>query len=64
MVSTKETVRRVLDKLPENCSMDDFLDQLFYVDLIEKRLEKAEMPEAKAYSPRQVREMITQWRLK
>lgn len=64
MVSTKETVRRVLEKLPEDCSMEEFLDQLFYINLIEKRLNEGEQPGATFHSPNQVREMIAQWRVK
>lgn len=62
MVTTKDTVRRVLEKLPDDCSMDEFLDQLFYVNLIEKRLDDAEKPGAKTYTTEQVREVIAVWR--
>ncbi|MEM1353929.1 MAG: hypothetical protein AAGC44_12055 [Planctomycetota bacterium] len=64
MVSTKETVRRVLEKLPEDCSMEQFLDELFYINLIEKRLDEAQQPGARTYSSDQVREQIAKWRLK
>ncbi|MEM9415635.1 MAG: hypothetical protein AAGA29_09190 [Planctomycetota bacterium] len=64
MFSTKDTIRRVLEKLPEDCSMEEFLDQLFYVNLIEKRLDEAEQPGAKTFTPDQVREVIAQWRAK
>ena len=41
--------------------MDEFLDQLFYINLIEKRLDEAEQPGAKTYTTEQVREVIGRW---
>jgi hypothetical protein len=33
-MTTKETVRAILDRLPDNCSMDDVLYQLYVVQAV------------------------------
>lgn len=64
MLSAKETVRKVLDNLPEDCSMEQFLDRLFVINLIEQRLDDLDKPDTVTYTTGQVREMIAQWRVK
>jgi len=33
-MTTKETVRAILDRLPDNCSIDDVLSQLYIVQAV------------------------------
>jgi len=64
MVSAKATVQKVLDHLPDDCTMDEVMDRLFVANLIEERLEDFADPDAKTYTTDQVRAMISQWRTK
>lgn len=64
MVSAKVTVKKVLDNLPDDCTMDEVLDRLFVTRLVEERLEDFSDPHAKTYTTDQVREMVAQWRTK
>lgn len=64
MVSTKSTVQKVLDHLPDDCTMDQFLDRLFVINLIEQRLNDLEQNPDETYTTGQVREMMSKWRVK
>lgn len=39
MTATKETVRALLDRLPEDCSLDDVLYHLYVIQAVERGLE-------------------------
>ena len=41
MESTKQTVREVLDRLPDDCSLDDVLYHLYVVQQVEQGLAEA-----------------------
>jgi len=41
-VEVKETVRALLDRLPDNCSLDDVLYHLYVIQSIENGLADAE----------------------
>lgn len=64
MVSTKSTVQKILNDLPEDCTMEQFLDRLFVVNLVEQRLEELNQDRSETYTTDEVREMISKWRVK
>lgn len=39
MPQTKETVKALLDRLPEDCSLDDVLYHLYVIQVVERGLE-------------------------
>ncbi|HKQ47286.1 MAG TPA: hypothetical protein VJZ71_04350 [Phycisphaerae bacterium] len=41
MLNTKEQVRELLDRLPDDCSIEDVQYQLYVADTIRRRLEMA-----------------------
>ncbi len=63
MVSAKATVRKVLDNLPDDCTMQQVMDRLVFINMLEQRLDELAKPEAVTYSTDQVREMIAKWRV-
>lgn len=42
LVTTKDTVRALLDRLPDDCSLDDVLYHLYVVQAIERGLADSE----------------------
>ncbi|MEM6505090.1 MAG: hypothetical protein AAF711_06460 [Planctomycetota bacterium] len=64
MVSAKATVQKVLDNLPDDCTIQDVMDRLFVANLIEERLDELDNLKADSCSTDQVREMISKWRSK
>ncbi|MFN3167655.1 MAG: hypothetical protein ACE37H_11385 [Phycisphaeraceae bacterium] len=63
MVSAKATVQKVLDNLPDDCTMQQVLDRLALVSMLEQRLDEHNDPNAESYSSDEVREMIAKWRV-
>jgi hypothetical protein len=51
-MTTKETVRAILDRLPDNCSIDDVLYQLYVVQAV--GLGDADVPVGRTLSHEQV----------
>ncbi len=39
MLETKETVKALLDRLPDDCSLDDVLYHLYVIQAVERGLE-------------------------
>ena len=42
MERVKEQVRKILDHLPEDCSVEDVQEQLFFLERLRRRLEEAD----------------------
>jgi predicted transcriptional regulator len=41
-MKTKETVRELLDRLPDDCSLDDVLYHLYVIQSVERGLDEVE----------------------
>ena len=62
MASAKQTVRAVLDALPENCSLEDVQYQLYLRQRIEKS--RAAAAEGRVVSHDQVKQRLAKWAAK
>ena len=61
-MTTKETVRELLDRLPEDCSLDDVLYHLYVVQAIQRG--RSEADSGKLISHAEVAESLRQkWQL-
>lgn len=61
MVSTKSTVQKVLDNLPDDCTMEQFLDRLRLVELIQQRLDLSEQPDVETVSQEEIERTVAGW---
>lgn len=64
MVSAKITAQKVLDNLPDDCTMQQVMDRLIFINMLQERLDELDNPEAETFTTDQVREMISKWRVK
>lgn len=62
MNATKDTVRQLLNRLPEDCSLDDVLYHLYVIQSIEKGLVEAQAGKLIPHSE-VAREMRRRWQL-
>lgn len=58
MVSAKATVQKVLDNLPDDCTMDQVMERIRFIALIESRLDELDQPGTKTYTTEEVLEHI------
>ena len=56
---TKEKVKKTIDRLPDNFTVDQVVEELVVLDKIEKGLKKVE--EGKVYSTQQVKDQLKKW---
>lgn len=61
MVSTKATVQKVLDNLPDDCTIHQVLDRLAYIEMIQSRLEIASSPDAQTISQDDIERKVAKW---
>lgn len=61
MVSAKATVQKVLDNLPDNCTIHQVLDRLAYVERIQNRLDIASAPDAQTISQDEIERKVAKW---
>jgi predicted transcriptional regulator len=56
---TKEKVKRTIDRMPDNFTVDQVVEELVVLDKIEKGLKEVE--EGKVYSTQQVQDQLKKW---
>lgn len=61
MVSTKATVQKVLDNLPDDCTIHQALDRLSYIETIQNRLDLANSPNAETVSQDDIERKVAKW---
>jgi len=61
MVSAKATVQKVLDNLPDDCTMQQVLDRLRYVEMIQKRLDCLDQPGTETVSQEDIERKVAAW---
>lgn len=62
MINTKQQIREVLDRLPDDCSIEDIQYHLYVADTIRRRLELA--LSTSPVSQRQVESRLEKWLIK
>jgi len=60
MSMVKQDVMRFIEKLPDDCSMDEIMAELYFKQQVEEGLRVAE--EGRIYSHEQVKNMVQEWR--
>ena len=61
MVSAKATVQKVLDNLPDDCTIHQVLDRLAYIEMIQSRVDLASRPDAKTVSQEEIERKVAKW---
>lgn len=61
MVSTKATVQKVLDNLPDDCTIPQVVDRLAYIQMIQGRLDDLADPNQKTVSQEQIERKVAKW---
>jgi hypothetical protein len=61
MVSAKATVQKVLDNLPDDCTIDQVLDRLAYIEMIQNRVDLASNPETETVSQEDIERKVAKW---
>lgn len=61
MVSTKATVRKVLDNLPDDCTFHQVMDRLSYIEAIQRRLTLASREDAVTVSQEDIERKVARW---
>ncbi|MFK7788532.1 MAG: hypothetical protein AB8C95_03420 [Phycisphaeraceae bacterium] len=61
MVSTKATVQKVLDNLPDDCTLHEVMDRLAYVEMIQDRLGSLSDPDCETISQDEVERKVAHW---
>jgi predicted transcriptional regulator len=56
---TKETALQTIEKLPPNFELEELIEQLIFIDKIEKGLEQVK--EGKIISHQEVRRIVESW---
>ena len=59
-MQAKQTVREVLDRLPDDCSLDDVIYHLFVVDAVNRGRSQAEAGQTVSHEDA-VRELRRKW---
>lgn len=59
MLSAKQEVNSLLNRLPEDCSLEDIQYHLYVLQKIERGLKDAE--EGRVYSQEEVEKMMAKW---
>lgn len=61
MVSAKATVQKVLDNLPDDCTIHQVMDRLAYIEMIQSRLHIASGPDAQTISQDDIERKVAKW---
>lgn len=61
MVSAKDTVQKVLDNLPDDCTMHDVLGRLEFIEMIQDRLESLSEPQQQTLSQDEIERKVAKW---
>lgn len=56
---TKEKLKKTIDSMPDNITVDEVIDRIILLDKIEKGLEDVE--KGKVYSTSEVKERLNKW---
>ena len=60
MNTTKDHVKAILNKLPNNCSLEDVQYHLYVADKIQKGINRAE--NEGTFNQQEIEEKLSQWR--
>lgn len=60
MVIAKEQAIHLIEKLPDNYSMDEIMAELYFKQQVEEGLQ--DVKEGRVYSHEQIKNMVLQWR--
>ena len=61
MVSAKATVQKVLENLPDDCTIHEVMDRLSYIEMIQSRLDLAAAPDAETISQDEIERKVAAW---
>jgi hypothetical protein len=63
MQSAKQVVREVIDSLPDDCTLDDIIDDISYRLYLRRKLERSakDIAEGRVHSEEQAREIVESW---
>ena len=59
-MSVKEQVRKMLDQLPDDCSLEDIQYQLYLIEKVQRGLKSID--DGKGIPHEQVKKQLTAWR--
>ena len=61
MVSAKATVQKVLENLPDDCTIHQVMDRLAYVEMIQSRVDLASRPDVQTVSQEEIERKVANW---
>lgn len=61
MVSAKATVQKILDNLPDDCTIHEVMDRLSYIEMIQGRLDALADPDQNSVSQDEIERKVTKW---
>lgn len=61
MVSAKATVQKVLDNLPDDCTIHQVMDRLAYIELIQNRIDLSNDPKTPTTSQEDIERKVANW---
>jgi len=61
MLSAKATVKKVLDNLPDDCTIHEVMDRLAYIEIIQGRLDALSDPKQETVSQDEVERKVAKW---
>ena len=56
---TKEKIKKTIDSLPDNLTLDEVIDKIILLDKVEKGLKDVE--EGKVFTTSEVKEKLNKW---
>lgn len=61
MVSAKAMVQKVLDNLPDDCTIHQVMDRLSYIEMIQSRLDIANQDNVETISQDEIERKVANW---